>query len=528
MEDEVMRDTIKLYLKSGFPLIAINTMEVQRAVSEVGSIVSEWNKELVNTNAPDFLKKNGYAFCVWDVLMGFNNSSTVDLVKAVEHVRKDAVSEGVFVFQNAHLLWDNPMVFPKLAQHFIQIAAEECRYKHLLFVGSIHNLPSEAARLFSVVDFDLPGREELSEVVTQFEEILENPVSIDNKNMLIDNLAGMTIFEAKQAVKAAIVKTKGMEIDKAHVLDEKAKAVKRSGLMEYVKTSETMASVGGATNLKNWLMEIGTVFRNPRRAFDFGLPVPKGCLVTGVSGTGKSLIAKAVASEFGVPLFRVDVGRVFGSLVGETERNTRELFSLIDAVSPCTVLLDEIEKSMAGLESSSHSDAGVTSRFFGAFLTKLAEKTSMSFFVATANDVTKLPPEFLRRGRFDAMFFVDLPEEKERFEILSIHLRKVGRDPKSFDVKKLAKVTVGFTGSELEGLVIDGLYRAFKADRDLVLDDMLEVINITPLLSKTKAEEITALRNWARGRARIANVTSDSEKPTWMLDRKQSKKDVII
>ena len=286
----------------------------------------------------------------------------------------------------------------------------------------------------------------------------------------------MTLAEVQGSLSIALVSEED-GIDLEVLKQEKAKMVRKSGLLEWVRDTETIKEVGGLDILKEWFTKIAVVYRNLNKAVRFGLKIPKGCLITGIPGTGKTLCAKAIASLFGVPLFRLDVGRLFSSLVGETEKNTRELFKLIDAVSPAVILVDEMEKAFAGLESSSSSDSGVTARLIGSFLYFMQEKKSPSFFVCTSNDVTKLPPEMLRKGRFDEIWYVGLPCLSERESIWKIHIRKTGRNPEKYDIKKFAQLTANFTGSEIEAVIQEALCNCFYSQIDLT-EEELSLIHI--------------------------------------------------
>jgi SpoVK/Ycf46/Vps4 family AAA+-type ATPase len=256
--------------------------------------------------------------------------------------------------------------------------------------------------------------------------------------------------------------------------------------------------------IKEWLRKRGLAFSE--RARHFGLPEPKGLLLLGVQGAGKSLLAKAVASQWQLPLLKLDMGRVFSELVGSSEQNMRAVLSTAESVAPCLLWLDELEKGLAGTASSNRSDAGTAARVFGSLLTWMQEKTSPVFVIATANDIHLLPPEALRKGRFDEIFFIDLPDVQERQEIFAIHLAKRGREPKRFDLVALSREAEGFSGAEIEQVVISGLYDAFESGRELETQDLLRNITDTVPLSQTMKVQITALRDWACTHARPASI----------------------
>jgi SpoVK/Ycf46/Vps4 family AAA+-type ATPase len=272
--------------------------------------------------------------------------------------------------------------------------------------------------------------------------------------------------------------------------------------------------VGGMGDLKAWLQKRSLAFGE--RARRFGLPEPRGLLLLGVQGGGKSLLAKSVAGLWKLPLLRLDMGKVFSEMVGASEENIRAALRLAESISPCVLWLDELEKGLSGLGSSNRSDAGTAARVFGSFLVWMQEKTAPVFVIATSNDISSLPPELLRKGRFDEIFFIDLPRPEERQEIFAIHLAKRDRDPSRFDLPGLARETEGFSGAEIEQVVISALYDAFEAGRDLADKDLLDNIRQTVPLSQTMSEQITALRNWARTHARLASVGDEATVP-WML-----------
>jgi SpoVK/Ycf46/Vps4 family AAA+-type ATPase len=276
-------------------------------------------------------------------------------------------------------------------------------------------------------------------------------------------------------------------------------------LLEYFASHEEIGNIGGLENLKDWLAKRSMAFSE--RAAEFGLPAPKGVLLLGVQGCGKSLCAKAVSSLWKLPLLRFDVGRMFGSLVGSSEENIRRAIATAESVAPAILWVDEIDKAFAGSTSGAGSDGGTASRVFSTFLTWLSDKTSPVFVIATANDISHLPPELLRKGRLDEIFFVDLPSEAERDQILRIHLEKKARVPDGFDLKLLAQRSEGFSGAEIEQAIVSGLFDAFSKGGELDTPTLLNSLSETVPLSKTMSEELARLRSWAQGRARSASGT---------------------
>ncbi|MFC1705214.1 AAA family ATPase, partial [Planctomycetota bacterium] len=327
------------------------------------------------------------------------------------------------------------------------------------------------------------------------------------KDKIAEAALGLTAVEAENVFAKSIVQFKRFDLDVIH--KEKEQIIRKSGILEFLRPPETVSGIGGLNLLKSWLSKRGSAFT--KKAREFGLPEPKGILLLGVPGCGKSLTAKAVGNLWKLPLLRLDMGRVFGSLVGSSEENIRRAIRTAESVAPCILWLDELEKGLSGVQSSGASDAGTTSRVFGTFVTWLQEKQSAVFVIATANQVKLLPPEILRKGRFDEIFFVDLPSAEERESIWRIHIshastRTHPRDPKDFDVQALSEASEGYSGAEVEQSVTSALYDAFDQGMDLATEGLLQAIEETVPLSQTMQEDITAMREWAKTRARFASV----------------------
>ncbi|HEY9878698.1 MAG TPA: AAA family ATPase, partial [Leptolyngbyaceae cyanobacterium] len=338
----------------------------------------------------------------------------------------------------------------------------------------------------------------------ELEQARNANISTDVREKLLKAALGLTRDEAEKVYRKARVMTGRLTEDEVDiVLSEKKQLIRRNGILEYIDVDETINSVGGLEELKHWLHQRSNAFTE--RAREYGLPQPKGMLILGVPGCGKSLIAKTTARLWGLPLLRLDLGRVYdGSMVGRSEANLRSALRTAESISPAVLFIDEIDKAFAGTTGSSDSDGGTSSRIFGTFLTWMQEKTSPVFVMATANRVERLPSEFLRKGRFDEIFFVDLPNAEERKEIFQIHLQKRRRDITRFDLDQLTKVCDGFSGAEIEQGLISAMYEAFAQGREFTQLDIIAAIRATLPLSKTMHEQVTALRDWARQRARPA------------------------
>jgi ATP-dependent 26S proteasome regulatory subunit len=381
------------------------------------------------------------------------------------------------------------------------------RAQTLILSGPVLQLPTELEKDVTVLDFPLPGPEEIERKLDEVLSAVKGNAAIDAdpppdlREIIVKSGQGLTLDEIESAFARSLVEKKALDVEL--ILEEKKQIVRKSGLLEYYPAQFKMSDVGGYELLKEWLDKRTRSFTDRARAF--GLPAPKGVLLLGVQGCGKSLVAKAIAAQWSLPMLKMDVGRIFGSLVGQSEENIRRAIKVAESVAPCILWADELEKGFSGVGGSGVSDGGTTARVFSTFLTWMQEKTKPVFLVATANDVTALPPELLRKGRFDEIFFIDLPDQGEREEIFRIHLKKRNRDPAKFKPKLLAQATEGFSGAEIEQLVIGALFSAFDAGREVEQKDLAAEAKAQVPLSVTMAEEIDELRNWASLRARAAS-----------------------
>ena len=376
-------------------------------------------------------------------------------------------------------------------------------------------LPLDLRKEVPTLELELPQVDELRFVLEEAAEIVGVRATADEA--LLDAARGLTVMEAKLAFGTAAAELGRLDHTAVPlVAQEKERIIKQSEVLEYYPADAKMADVGGVDELKLWLDRRGQAFGAGARRF--GLDAPKGVLLLGIQGCGKSLTAKAVAATWQFPLLRFDMGKVFGGIVGQSESNIRTALQVAQALAPCVLWIDEIEKGLAGMGSSDSTDGGTTARVVGTLLTWMQEKREPVFVVATANRIDMLPPELLRKGRFDEIFFVDLPTKEIRKEILAIHLRKKGRDPKDFDIETLAATSSGYSGAELEEAVREGLYEAFAQERELRTEDIAGALDKTFPLSRTMSEEINGLRSWAKVRARLAS----SDKPEPLPDDKRS------
>jgi len=379
-------------------------------------------------------------------------------------------------------------------------------------------LPKELEKEVHIMELPYPSFEDL-EVI--FEDNVcktyNIPVTGEPDHDLIEAALGLTIMEAEKAFSLAYIENGNLtSAEVPFVIREKENVIKKSGYLEYFHPTEKMSDVGGLDTLKEWLNKRGRAF--DKGAADFGLVYPRGILLLGIPGTGKSLIAKAIGNLWHFPLLRLDMGKIFGGIVGESEKNIRGALNIAEAIAPSILWIDEIEKAMSGAASSGRSDGGTTSRVLGTFLTWMQEKTKPVFVVATANDISQLPPELLRKGRIDEIFFVDLPTQNEREKIINIHLQKKKRDPNDYAIKKLAEKSKGFSGAELEEVVKEALFQAYDAGRQLRDDDMLGAISKTFPLARTMCEPINDMRQWAKSRAVAASKEAPEALDEWQND----------
>ncbi|HPO67603.1 MAG TPA: AAA family ATPase [Paludibacteraceae bacterium] len=389
---------------------------------------------------------------------------------------------------------------PRMIRTFRNIALENSKGKTLVFSQPFLQLPKELEKDVHILELPYPCFEDIKAIYKKVCKEYNIPNADNPDHELIESALGLTIMEAEKAFALAYIENgslSGAEVPL--IIREKENVIKKSGYLEYYHPKEEMKDVGGLANLKDWLTKRGRGF--DKGAKDFGLTYPRGILLLGIPGTGKSLTAKAVGNLWHFPLLRLDMGKIFGGIVGESESNIREALKIAEAIAPSILWIDEIEKGMSGISSSGSTDGGTTARVLGTFLTWLQEKTKPVFVVATANDISQLPPELLRKGRVDEIFFVDLPTVEEREEIIKIHLKKKNRQAQNFDIKKLAKASKGFSGAELEEVIKEALFQAYDEEKEVTDEHILAAIEKTFPLSRTMHETIDKMRLWAKSRA---------------------------
>lgn len=496
----VFREKLIRYMRAGYTGLGIETTEEARVLDEIVSAASKFEDTKV---------------LVWSLTRGLQESDTEGNLKPLDEcdpydLFKKVEAHGgnsLIVLRDFHPFLDEAIIVRGTRD---ALAWAKLTRTTFIFISAKLNLPPDLAADVHIIDFPLPTPAMLGDILTEL--LKTNPdkqkkVKGELMEAAVAAARGMTSVEAENVFALALGNG---ELDPMTIAAEKAQVIKRSGTLELYESLESMSDVGGLSELKDWLGKRQRAFS--KEAKDFGLPTPRGILLLGVPGSGKSLVAKAVAQAWKKPLLRFDIGAIFGSLVGESEAAIRRGIQTAEAVAPCVLWIDEIEKAFAGSRSSGVTDSGVTARVFGTFLTWMQEKTSPVFVVATANSITALPPELLRKGRFDEIWFVDLPTEEERKAILNIHTKKRGRNIAEKDMPGLAMLTKDLSGAELEEAVISGLYQAFSEERDLDVQDIAKAVSETVPLSKTMEEEIDRLRTWAKNHARLASPEQEDKK----------------
>lgn len=501
---------LSTYLQAGHPGLIITTPEETRAEAEIFAVCESLQRHLLAWSSSDGLldlteQRTTPCPDPLDVLDQLDARFQSDSPRLVALLRD----------LQLHLDSQDPLLVRRLKD---TLRLAKANGHALLLLGCRSKLPPELEHEFTGLQFDLPGTSQLATVLAAIAQSANLPeLPADVRESALQSALGLTSTEAENAFALSVVETGG--ISPAVIAREKARTLKKNGLIEVVPASTSLDDIGGLGLLKEWLLRRAGAFS--QRAKDYGLPAPKGLLIVGIPGTGKSLTAKATASAFGLPLLRLDMGRVFGGIVGQSEANLRAVIQTAEAIAPCVLWIDEIEKGFSGSQSSGSTDGGTSSRVFGSFLSWMQEKAKPVFVVATANDVSKLPPEFLRKGRFDEMFFVDLPDVQERADIWDIVIARHGRKPTDYDTVVLARACEQFTGAEIEAVFVDALHEAFAAGREPEANDLLLAISNTVPLANLMDSQIAALRHWSRGRARnAAAVTTSSSGGTTRPSRR--------
>ncbi|HEY0023919.1 MAG TPA: AAA family ATPase [Longimicrobium sp.] len=497
-------------LKARFPFLYVPTWEEERVVSVIRQVAGDAQRIRTPRRVFTWTETQGLRSDGWSAPEG-----TEDLLQALD-VIEDFVEPSVFVLHDAHPYFGSEQrgcdhkVVRKLRDLAPVLKGGQAP-RSVVFVSPTLHLPMELQKDVTVLEFVLPTADEIRTVLDGIIQANQGSgrITIDlppqDAERLVKAAVGLTLHEAENAFARAMVGDGRLDArDVETVLEEKRQTIRKSEILEFIASDLDIADVGGLENLKRWLQKRNSAWMDEAR--DYGLPSPKGVLITGVPGCGKSLLAKSIGSAWQLPLLRLDVGRVFSGLLGSSEQNMRTAIATAEAIAPSILWIDEIEK---GFGSAGDMDGGTSTRIFGSFLTWMQEKTKPVFVIATANNINSLPPELLRKGRFDEIFFVDLPTRTERKQIFSVHLAKrlknraVLGDFRIDDrtCEYLSGLTEGFVGAEIEQAVIAALFEAFSERRAIRMADFEWVIKNTVPLSVTQAEQIRAIRAWASIRA---------------------------
>ena len=495
-----MKDShdLGLLLDSRVPLIVIETFDEKRALDMLLKVANQRKKNIFRWSVTDGLARLSFGPQVVKI-------AEQTEPKAILQFIKDTVAPAIYVLCDFHPYFKEEPTNIRLVKDIAQLHSNVPNT--LVFVSHQLELPSELSRYSAVLQMSLPTEEEILAIVREeakhwAEKTSQDRVRTDSETLkkLVANLRGLSHGEVRRLARGAIVDDGAItEEDIPEVNKAKFKLMDMEGVLSFEYNTEKFSNVGGLNKLKKWLNDRRTVFfeENENKSQD----LPKGIMLAGVQGGGKSLAAKSIAGLWGLPLLRLDFGALYNKYFGETERNLREALKLAEVMSPCVLWLDEIEKGV----SSDTNDTGTSKRVLGTLLTWMAERKARVFMVATSNDITGLPPELVRKGRLDEIFFVDLPDQPTRVEIFDIHLRKRDFNADNFDTKLLAEQAEGFSGAEIEQSVVAAMYSASAQKIEMTEQQIVNEIRNTMPLSIIMAEKITALRAWAAGRTVSAN-----------------------
>lgn len=485
-----LRESIEKYMDAGYPMFYINTFEESKTENMLKSIA------------------DGRRIAIWSMASGYseydtrNNEYLVPPSKGdgyeLQNVLdgklydKSELDRSIFIIKDAHVVLENEDVKAALKELAVRIneGLDSC----IVLISSVVTIPVELEKYITILESDYLGFEEIRKIIRKF--AADNGLK-DLNASLLDELAvalkGLSEYEILNFLALALADDGELtRKDLSLIFEQKKQMILKSGTLEMISLKESIDDIGGLENLKKWLKKKAAIVTNIPAAEEFGVDMPKGVLIAGVPGCGKSLCAKATAKLFEIPLLRLDIGKLMGKYLGESEANLRKAINLAEAISPCVLWVDELEKAFAGIGGDGGHE--VTTRLFGSFLTWMQEKTSAVFVVATANDITKLPPELLRKGRFDEIFYVGLPNNSERNKIFDIHIKKRRKNAK-IDIAQLVSKTNGYSGADIEGVVKEAVESAFANKKsELSTEDILEAIKNTNSLSVIMKDSLDKMK----------------------------------
>jgi ATP-dependent 26S proteasome regulatory subunit len=486
-------DELALFLKARYPIIYINTIEEDRV------------EYIIRKNIKTNLNRSIYS---WDFVDGYTNNPNNEgfakrnPLQALELVeRLNAETPALFLLKDFNRFLTDLSISRKL-RNISRIL--KLQPKTIIIIGSDLTIPKELQDLLTVLQFQLPLEDEISQELNR----LVTSLNIKIDPQLFENLTracqGLSLERIRRVLSKIIATYKTIDDNSiAILLSEKKQIISQTEILEYTSVDEKITNLGGLDNLKDWLKKRKTAFGI--QASNYGLPTPRGLLLVGIQGTGKSLTAKAIANEWQLPLLKLDVGKLFGGIVGESESRLRQMINVSETISPCILWIDEIDKAFSSTESK--GDSGTSNRVLATFVSWLSEKNKPVFVIATANNIDLLPLEIIRKGRFDEIFFLDLPKKEEREEIFKIHLKEFRPNSwKSFDYSKLGELSESFSGAEIRQSIIEGMYHAFYEKREFTTDDICMALNELIPLAHLESHQMLKLQNWASsGRIRLAS-----------------------
>jgi SpoVK/Ycf46/Vps4 family AAA+-type ATPase len=486
-------DELALFLKARYPIIYINTVEEDRV------------EYVIRKNVKTNLNRSIYS---WDFVDGYTNNPNNEgfakrnPLQALELVeRLNAETPAVFLLKDFNRFLTDLSISRKL-RNISRIL--KLQPKTIIIIGSELTIPKELQDLITVIQFQLPLEEEISQELNR----LVSSLNIQIDSQLFENLTracqGLSLERIRRVLSKIIATYKTIDENSiAVLLSEKKQIIRQTEILEYSSVTEKIDNLGGLDNLKEWLKKRKTAFSI--QASNYGLPTPRGLLLIGIQGTGKSLTAKAIANDWQLPLLKLDVGKLFGGIVGESESRLRQMINVAETISPCILWIDEIDKAFSNTDS--RGDSGTSNRVLATFTSWLSEKTKPVFVISTANNIDLLPLEIIRKGRFDEIFFLDLPKQEEREEIFKIHLQEFRPNSwKSFDYLVLAQSSESFSGAEIRQSIIEGMYHAFYEKREFITDDICLALKELIPLAHLESDQMVRLQNWASsGRIRSAS-----------------------
>ncbi len=486
-------DELALFLKARYPIIYINTIEEDRV------------EYVIRKNIKTNLNRSIYS---WDFVDGYTNNPNNEgfakrnPLQALELVeRLNAETPALFLLKDFNRFLTDLSISRKL-RNISRIL--KLQPKTIIIIGSDLTIPKELQDLVTLIRFQLPLEDEISQELTRLINSLNIKIDSELFEKLTRACQGLSLERIRRVLSKIIATYKTIDENSIDVLlNEKKQIISQTEILEYSSVNEQIASLGGLNNLKDWLKKRKTAFSI--QASNYGLPTPRGLLLIGIQGTGKSLTAKAIANDWQLPLLKLDVGKLFGGIVGESESRLRQMINLAETISPCILWIDEIDKAFNNTESK--GDSGTSNRVLATFISWLSEKTKPVFVISTANNIDLLPLEIIRKGRFDEIFFLDLPEKEEREEIFKIHIQEFR--PKSwelFDYSKLAQSSESFSGAEIRQSIIEGMYQAFYEKREFTTNDICIALKELIPLAHLESDQMIRLQNWASsGRIRLAS-----------------------